>query len=149
MNDLQPFEDKLAALIAMLSPSGRRRMAADIAKRVRAGQQKRIKSQKAPDGTPYEARKRQPVKAKNGRVKRQMFAKLRTSRYMKASGEDSAAAVEFTGKVQRIARVHQFGLKDRPGRDSPAVQYPERKLLGFSDDDEKIIELILISYLAD
>lgn len=40
-----------------------------------------------------------------------MFAKLRTSRFMKAKGSDSAAVVEFTGKVQRMARVHQYGLK--------------------------------------
>lgn len=149
MSDLQPFEDKLAALIATLSPSGRRRMAADIAKKVRAGQQKRIKSQKAPDGTPYEARKRQPVKAKNGRVKSQMFEKLRASRYMKAKGTDSAAVVDFTGKVQRIARVHQLGLKDRPSRNSEEVTYPVRQLLGFSDEDRQLVEEVIIAYLSD
>ncbi|WP_460645832.1 phage virion morphogenesis protein [Leclercia adecarboxylata] len=148
MSDFTPFEQRLEALIASLSPAGRRRLTVDIAKEMRQRQQQRIKSQTAPDGSAYTPRKQQPIKGKKGRIKREMFAKLRTSRYMKASGGDSAAAVEFTGKVQRIARVHQSGLKDRPGRDSPAVQYPERQLLGFSDDDQQLVESIIIRYLA-
>lgn len=148
MSELSPFEKRLEALIASLSPAGRRRMTVDIARAMRQRQQQRIKSQTAPDGSAYTPRKRQPIKGKKGRIKREMFAKLRTSRYMKASGDDSSAAVEFTGKVQRIARVHQSGLKDKPGRDSSAVQYPERQLLGFSDDDQQLVESIIIRYLA-
>ena len=53
-----------------------------------------------------------------GRVKREMFAKLRTHRYMKAKGTADEALVEFAGRVQRIARVHQEGLRDRPNRHS-------------------------------
>ncbi|ENB9847405.1 phage virion morphogenesis protein, partial [Salmonella enterica subsp. enterica] len=62
----------------------------------------------------------------------------------KAKGSDSAAVVEFTGRVQRMARVHQYGLKDRPNRHSRDVQYAARQLLGFSRDDEKIIESLII-----
>lgn len=124
-------------------------MTADIAKKLRQRQQQRIKSQKAPDGSPFAPRKRQPVRAKKGRIKREMFAKLRTNRYMKATGNDSAAVVEFTGKVQRIARVHQFGLKDKPSPKSTAVEYPQRQLLGFTDDDRQLVESVIIDYLAD
>lgn len=148
MSDFTPFEQRLEALIASLSPAGRRRLTVTIAREMRQRQQQRIKSQTAPDGSSYTPRKQQPIKGKKGRIKREMFAKMRTSRYMKASGDDSTAAVEFTGKVQRIARVHQSGLKDKPGRDSPAVQYPERQLLGFSDDDQQLVESIIIRYLA-
>lgn len=148
MSNLTPFEQRLEALIAALSPAGRRRMTVDVAKKLRQKQQQRIKAQVAPDGTPYIPRKRQPVRGKKNRIKREMFAKLRTSRYMKASGDDSTAAVEFTGKVQRIVRVHQSGLKDKPGRNSPAIQYPERQLLGFSEDDQQLVESIIIDHLA-
>ncbi|MEH8744318.1 phage virion morphogenesis protein, partial [Klebsiella pneumoniae] len=144
MNDFKPFEDKLAGLIAALSPAGRRRMTADIAKKLRQRQQQRIKSQKAPDGSPFAPRKRPPVRAKKGRIKREMFAKLRTNRYMKATGSDSAAVVEFTGKVQRIARVHQLGLKDKPSPKSAAVEYPQRQLMGFTDDDRQLVESVII-----
>lgn len=148
MNDFKPFDDKLAELIAAMSPAARRRMAADIAKTLRARQQRRIKTQKAPDGTPYAARKRQPVKAKKGRVKREMFAKLRTSRFMKATAGNDAAVVEFTGKVQRMANVHQYGLKDKPGRNSSPVQYDARPLIGFNDEDRQTVEEIIIAKLS-
>lgn len=145
MNEFKPFDDKLAGLIAGLSASRRREMAAEIAKRLRISQQQRIKRQQAPDGTPYAARKRQPVRSKKGRVKREMFAKLRTHRYMKAKGTADEALVEFAGRVQRIARVHQEGLRDRPNRHSRDVQYDARPLLGFNDVDRQIVEDVIIS----
>ncbi|QJT83445.1 phage virion morphogenesis protein [Kosakonia sp. MUSA4] len=149
MNEFKPFEDELAGLLAALSPAGRRRLTIEIAKKLRQRQQQRIKAQKAPDGSPYAKRKPQPLRAKKGRIKREMFAKLRTNRYMKASSDDSAAVVEFTGKVQRIARVHQFGLKDRPARNREPVHYAARQLLGFSSDDTQFIESLVIDHLTD
>ncbi|MCP2003768.1 UNVERIFIED_ORG: phage virion morphogenesis protein [Buttiauxella agrestis ATCC 33320] len=147
MNEFKPFEDKLAGLIAALSPTARRKMTAEIAKELRVSQQKRIKRQQAPDGTPYAARKRQSVKGKKGRVKREMFTKLRTNRYMKAKGTSEAAVVEFTARVQRMARVHQDGLRDKPNRYSEGVQYEARPLLGGSHGDEQLIQGIIIDYL--
>ncbi|ATX03692.1 phage virion morphogenesis protein [Citrobacter freundii] len=147
MNEFKPFDDKLAGLIGALSPASRRKLAAEIAKELRRSQQQRIKQQKAPDGTPYPARKRQPLRAKKGRIKRAMFQKLRTSRYMKASGRNDAAVVEFTGKVQRIAQIHQLGLKDRPTPHAQDVQYPERQLLGFSQTNKQLIEELVIAHI--
>ncbi|MBK4571044.1 phage virion morphogenesis protein, partial [Enterobacter hormaechei] len=49
------------------------------------------------------------------------------------------AVVEFTGKVQRIARIHQYGLKDRPNPHTHVVQYAERKLLGFSSEEKAFL----------
>ncbi|APL69698.1 TPA: phage virion morphogenesis protein [Escherichia coli] len=148
MSELTPFDDQMEGLIGALSPASRRRLAAEIAKQLRAAQQQRIRQQKAPDGSPYETRKRQPLMAKKGRIKRAMFQKLRTSRYMKASGRNDAAVVEFTGKVQRIAQIHQLGLKDRPNPHAQDVQYPERQLLGFGQDDKKLIENLIFNYIG-
>ena len=67
---------------------------------------------------------------------------------MKASGRENGAVVEFTGKVQRIARVHQFGLKDRPNAHAQDVQYAERQLLGFSLEDKKLITNAIIEHLV-
>lgn len=147
MSEFKPFDEKLNGLIAALSPASRRKLAGEIAKELRKSQQQRIKQQKAPDGSPYQARKRQPLRAKTGRIKRTMFQKLRTSRYMKASGRENSAVVEFTGKVQRIARVHQYGLKDRPNPHSRDVQYAARQLLGFSWEDKQLIENLIIQVL--
>lgn len=148
MNEFKPFDDKLAGLIGALSPASRRKLVTKIAKELRRSQQQRIKQQKAPDGTPYQARKCQPLRVKKGRIKRAMFQKLRTSRYMKASGHNDTAVVEFTSKVQRIARIHQFGLKDRPNPHSQDIQYAERNLLGVNRADKKLIESFIIKHLA-
>ncbi|HGU9803555.1 MULTISPECIES: phage virion morphogenesis protein [Citrobacter] len=147
MNEFKPFDDKLAGLIAAISPAGRRKLASEIAKELRRSQQQRIKQQKAPDGSPYQARKRQPLRAKKGRIKRAMFQKLRTSRYMKASGRNATAVVEFTGKVQRIARVHQYGLKDKPSNNSRKIKYSERILLGVGRCEKEMIDKILTEFI--
>ncbi|OAZ47627.1 phage virion morphogenesis protein [Enterobacter cloacae] len=148
MSDFKPFDNQLEGLLAALSPAGRRKLAGEIAKQLRTAQQQRIKQQKAPDGSPYQARKRQPLRAKNGRIKRAMFQKLRTNRYMKANGRENGAVVEFTGNVQRIARVHQYGLKDRPNVHAQDVQYAERQLLGFSQADKQLVETLTIKHLS-
>jgi phage virion morphogenesis protein len=148
MSEFKPFEEKLKGLLDAMSPAARRRLAVDIAKRLRQSQQQRIKSQKAPDGTAYAPRKPQRIRDKKGRVKRAMFAKLRNARYLKASGDDKSAVVEFTGKVQRIARVHQYGLKDKTGKYSLEVKYPARQLVGFSDNDTSLIEKAIIFHLS-
>jgi phage virion morphogenesis protein len=145
MSVFKPFDEKLNCLIAALSPVSRRKLAGEIAKELRKSQQQRIKLQKAPNGSPYQARKRQPLRAKTGRIKRAMSQKLRTSRYMKATGRENSAVVEFTGKVQRIAQIHQYGLKDRPNTHGKEVQYAERPLLGFSFEDEILIRDLVIN----
>ncbi|MBS7441117.1 phage virion morphogenesis protein [Enterobacter sp. 120016] len=148
MSEFKPFDDRLNGLIAALSPASRRKLAGEIAKELRKSQQQRIKQQKAPDGSPYQARKRQPLRAKTGRIKRAMFQKLRTSRYMKATGRENSAVVEFTGKVQRIARVHQYGLKDRPNAHAQHVQYAERQLLGYNGEDKALVLKFLIRHIS-
>ncbi len=82
MNEFKRFEDRLTGLIESLSPSGRRRLSAELAKRLRQSQQRRVMAQKAPDGTPYAPRQQQSARKKTGRVKRKMFAKLITSRFL-------------------------------------------------------------------
>ena len=148
MSGLQLFDDRLTALINNLSPAARKEMARAIAKKLRASQQQNIKSQRAPDGTPFKPRRAEAARNKKGRVKREMFAKLRTAKYMKATATDSEAVVGFVGKVQRMARVHHYGLRDRPARRGKEVAYDERPLLGFSDDDMQMIETAIISHLS-
>lgn len=89
--------------------------------------------QRNPDCTAYEPR-RVTARTKTGRIRRQMFAKLRTAKYLKAVASSDSASVEFEGRVQRIARVHHYGLRDCISRKGPEVSYAERHLLGFNDD---------------
>lgn len=149
MSELKQFEGSLAGLIGNLTPVQRRKIAIEVAKRLRTSQQQRIKQQKAPDGTPYANRKPQPASGKRGRVKRQMFAKLRTNRFMKAQGSSDAAVVEFVGRVQRMARIHQEGLSDKPNRFSREVKYDARPLLGFGASDKHIVEEVVTAFLSE
>lgn len=148
MSELNPFDTRLAGLIAKLSPQSRKSLAVAVSKRLRAGQQQHIKRQQAPDGTPYAPRKTR-LRNKKRLRDRAMFSKLRTARYLKAQGNSDAAVVEFVGRVQRMVNVHHFGLRDRPTPHSETVKYEARPLLGFGPDDVKIIETAVIEHLAE
>ena len=83
MSELQLVNDRLEALISSLSAPARKEMARNIGRKLRAIQQQSIKRQQAPDGTSFKPRKTQPVRSKKGRIKREMFGKLRTAKYMR------------------------------------------------------------------
>jgi len=148
MSELQLVNDRLEALISSLSAPARKEMARTIAKKLRASQQQNIKRQQAPDGTPFKARKTQPVRSKKGRIKREMFAKLRTAKYMKTQARPNEAVIEFAGNVQRMARVHHYGLRDRPSRKGKEVQYDSRPLLGISERDLNMLEETILNALS-
>ncbi|EMW1268408.1 phage virion morphogenesis protein [Escherichia coli] len=76
-----------------------------------------------------------------------MFAKLRTTKYLKTAANPDSASVEFTGQVQRIVRVHHYGLRDRVSRRGPEVLYAQRQLLGVSQDVESLTRSILLCWL--
>ncbi|QPG28589.1 phage virion morphogenesis protein [Pantoea sp. SM3640] len=147
MSELQLVNDRLEALINSLSASARKEMARSIGRKLRASQQQNIKRQQAPDGTPFKPRKAQPVRSKKGRIKREMFAKLRTAKYMKTQASPNEAVIEFAGNVQRMARVHHYGLRDRPSRKGKEVQYEARPLIGFSNQDYIMIEKMIYNHL--
>lgn len=147
MSELQLVNDRLEALISSLSAPARKEMARNIGRKLRANQQQNIKRQQAPDGTPFKPRKTQPVRSKKGRIKREMFAKLRTAKYMKTQASPNEAVIEFTGNVQRMARVHHYGLRDRPSRSTKEIQYEVRPLLGISKEAQQMIENLVINNL--
>lgn len=150
-DDLSALEDWAGALLNQLQPAERRKVTQSIARDLRRSQQQRIAAQKNPDGTAYAPRKpRQALRGKQGRIKRkrQMFAKLRTARYLRLQSDASSIAIGFAGRVSRLARVHQYGLRDKPGRESPDIQYQRRALLGFNDADLEQIRDRLLAHLV-
>lgn len=147
MDELQRVDDWLTALLANLEPAARNRMMRQLAQELRRSQQQNIRLQRNPDGTAFEAR-RVTARSKKGRIKRQMFAKLRTTKYLKTAASADSASVEFAGQVQRIARVHHYGLRDRVSRNGLQVRYAERRLLGVNDKVETLTHDSLISWLV-
>ncbi|GJN53053.1 phage virion morphogenesis protein [Pseudomonas tohonis] len=147
-DNLNALEEWASLLLAKLSPGERRKLGNTIGRELRRNQQKRIAAQRNPDGTPYAARKPRQLRGKVGRIKRQMFARLRQAKHLRLQSTADAIAIAFTGRVARIARVHQYGLRDRPGRDQADVQYERRELLGFTDADLEMIRDSLLTHLT-
>jgi len=148
-NDLSALEDWAGVLLARLQPAERRKLNQTIARTLRRSQQQRIGAQRNPDGTPYAPRKpREQLRAKGGRIKRKMFTKLKQARYLKLQSDASRIAIGFLDRTSRLARVHQYGLRDRPERGQAEVRYERRELLGFTDADLELIRDQLLEHLT-
>jgi phage virion morphogenesis protein len=149
-NNLEALETWAAVLLHRLEPGERSKLARSIGQELRRSQQKRVMAQENLDGSKFAPRKQRNLRGKQGRVRRKlaMFKKLRTASYLKVRGDSNAVTVGFTGRIARIARVHQFGLKDRAERGAPDVKYDQRELLGFTDSDIDIIRDSLLAHLT-
>jgi phage virion morphogenesis protein len=140
-NRLEALEDWAAGLLGQLEPASRNKLARSVGQVLRRSQQQRIIAQQNPDGSNYAPRKQRNLRGKQGRVKRKvkMFQKLRTASFLRVQGDGNAISVGFTGRIARIARVHQYGLKDRAQKGAPEVRYDQREILGFTDVDLDLI----------
>ncbi|HHX3451747.1 TPA: phage virion morphogenesis protein, partial [Pseudomonas aeruginosa] len=96
-----------------------------------------------------EPRKKRELRGKQGRIRRKikMFQKLRTVRYLRAKGDAQAITVSFAGRIARIARVHQYGLRDRAEPGAPEVSYAQRLLLGFDSSDMETIQNGILAHI--
>lgn len=147
MAELHEVDAWLDALLAQLEPSARTRMLREVARDVRRIQQANITAQRAPDGTAWEPR-RATARMKPGRIRRKMFAKMKTAKYLKSQADADSAQVSFIPAVQKIARVHHYGLRDRVNRRGLIVKYAERPLLGISQENIEFIHNALIEWLS-
>ncbi|AVN19434.1 phage virion morphogenesis protein [Acinetobacter pittii] len=140
MAELEFLSEHLNALLATLSDAERRKFAMMIARKVRASQSQRITRQQNPDGSSYIPRKN--LRNKKGQIKRKMFMKLKTTKFMKIEKIPDGVTIGFDQRVSRLARIHQDGLVDTlkyNGR-TFKVRYAQRILLGFTDAEVEIIE---------
>jgi phage virion morphogenesis protein len=147
-NELTPLINTLQGVLEHVSPAGRRELAKDIARGLRASQAKRIKENIDPSGQAFEPRKPQhSPRQRQGSIKRKMFQKLIRMQWLKSKANANEATVQFVGFAGRIARVSQYGLRDRihPGIE---VQYPKRELLGLTRDETYIIESLVYTLLS-
>ena len=148
-SNLEALEDWAGVLLSKLEPAARSKLARSLAQKLRRSQQQRVKQQRNPDGSPYAARKPRDLKGKKGRIKHQakMFLKMPRASYLKAKGAGQSITVGFTGRVARIARVHQYGLKDRAEANAPEVKYKQRQVLGLTEFDLDLIRDGLLAHL--
>ncbi|MCK4117823.1 phage virion morphogenesis protein [Ralstonia nicotianae] len=148
MSESRELEAWLAGMLTKLDAPARRVLARAVAAELRRRQAARIAEQRNPDGSPYVPRKPQ-LRHRAGRIRRAMFARLRLARYMKTEADANTAVVTFAGTAQRIATVHQFGLRDRVNKAGLTAQYPARQLLGLDDGDVYSIADLVLQYLSN
>ncbi|PLM43417.1 phage virion morphogenesis protein, partial [Klebsiella michiganensis] len=77
-----------------------------------------------------------------------MFRRLRTARFLKTRATADGAEVGYSGVAARIARVHQFGLRDKINDSGAMATYPRRELLGLSKSDRMAIARQVIDSLG-
>ena len=77
-----------------------------------------------------------------------MFRRLRTARFLKTRATADGAEVGYSGVAARIARVHQFGLRDKINDSGAMATYPRRELLGLSKADRMAIARQVIDSLG-
>nr|WP_093161679.1 phage virion morphogenesis protein [Variovorax sp. YR216] len=146
---LSVLEDWVAPLLARLTPPERRALARKVGQDLRRSQASRIAAQRNPDGSTYEPRKPGSSRQQQGRIRRTMFNKLRTVRFLRLQASEEAVAIGFLGRPARIARVHQEGLRDAVKPGGAQYQYPARTLLGFTDFERERIRELLLAHIAD
>lgn len=146
--ELHDVEEWLGALLSQLEPAMRTKMLREVARDVRRIQQNNITLQRSPDGTAWEPR-RVTARTKPGRIRRKMFAKLKTAKYLKAQANSNVAEVAFVPGVQKLVRVHHYGLRDRVNLRGTEVKYAERPLLGINDNVESSVSETLLRWLSE
>lgn len=150
MNDLAPLDAWCAGLLQSLQPAQRRALAREMAHRLRESQAKRIAAQLNPDGSAFDPRKTQ-ARGKRGAIRRKMFIKIRTAKWMKTEATPDSAVVTFASSVQAMAKVHQFGLRDsvnKRRKSGAEVTYPVRQLLGFTQGEVDTVGGLMLDHLA-
>ncbi len=146
-DDLSRLTNWADGLLAAMEPAARRQLADEMARTLRASQAQRIRANRQPDGSPMAPRKPQPkLKKSRGRLRRKMFFKISNPTWLKARASEQQAVVEFVGTANRLATIHQYGLKDRiKGRE---IRYPARELLGITNQEVDRLEELLMAHLT-
>lgn len=132
----------LEQAIKTLSSAEQRKLSREIGRQLRIANQRRMSAQTSPEGQPWAARKKGRGKRPTGK----MFRKLHSASRLKIKAQAHGVKIGWTGQDGHIARVHQYGLRQR--LQWGEAQYPARALLGFAPKDIALVCDLLIEKLA-
>lgn len=141
-----------AAARLVLMEDWKRRGAFITGHDIEAGAERTFKREKVMKWLPvdFEDKNKGGGKIRKRRTIRQraMFRKI--GREMQAGQSDFEAWISFSGIVGSIARVHQYGLKDKPSRHAREVRYARRELLGLTADErEELLDTVIDHLMAE
>lgn len=141
--DLTRLDEWFGRILQGLSPADRRRAALKLGQALRRSNLKRIAANIDPDGTPFAPRKARYDRKGRLRTKAggKMFQGLRYARHWRIDADEDGMELSPASPVAaRMAAVSQFGETVTVGRlrngQRIRARYPERRLLGFSKEDE-------------
>lgn len=83
---------------------------------------------------------------RGGLRRRTMFNRLTSSKFLRVNTSDTGFWIGFSGKVSEIARVHHYGLRDRPSLRARTMSYSKRELPGATDADQDILMDMALSH---
>lgn len=134
----------LDGIALSLAPTERRRLLRKLAIGLKQRTASRIRSQRDPDSYRFAPR----LRDQHGRIRSQqpMFTKL--AKRLKLRVTDTEAAIGFGGRDGRIARIHHYGLMDKPTSRARPVRYAVRELVGFASDDQRWIQTQILEFLS-
>ncbi len=147
MADLELLAEHLGNMLSQLSDAEMRKLEMSVARKLRASQKARITKQQNPDSSKYVPRKTR-LRDKKNKIKNKMFNVIKSAKYIRIERNAQGVAVGFAGRVSFIARVHQFGLRDKVEKDGPTVKYASRELLGFTEQEIKMIETEVMNHIS-
>lgn len=117
---------------------------------IRTFRKSRIQRHLPPEGGSDPGGMPSRLRGRGGAIRRKsaaMFQRIRTAANLRSGVDDQSLWVGFTDRASRIARIHQFGLKDRVAKNGPEAQYPQRQLLGFSQEDREALMSLLLDHI--
>lgn len=146
-DNLLALDEWADSMLAKFTPAARKRLAQQIARDLRRSQMQRIARQENPDGSAFAPRRPRVRNGKRVTLRRKMFPKLRQAKHLKLKVSNESISLMYLGRTGRLARIHQYGLRDRAQAGAPETQYDKRVLLGMSADDYDMIRAHLIDHL--
>lgn len=135
MNELSfsDLEGSLQDLIQLLKPVQSKRALRDITAYLRKANRNRIRQQKNLDGSQYEARK-------NKKTRKKMLTGF--TKHIRQSVSHTHAEIGIMGKAAQLAGIHHSGEVEG------GILYPERNLIGWTDDDLSALRGILLKHVT-
>jgi phage virion morphogenesis protein len=140
--DLTRLDEWFGRILQGLSPAERRRAALKLGQALRRSNLKRIAANIDPDGTPFAPRKARYDRKGRLRTKAggKMFQGLRYAKHWRIDADEDG--VELSPPPRRRPHGRRQPVRRNRHRRPPAqrhqirARYPERRLLGFSEEDE-------------
>ena len=149
MSDFARLPQYTNEILQKMSPGERAKISRTIGREVRNSQKQRNTSQHNTDGSSYAPRKKRSRDRMKGKVRNKMFSKIKSLTYLKVMSNADSIDIGFAGRIARIARVHQYGLRDRADKNAPSVQYAKRELLGLTENEMTNITSLLEKHISN